>query len=51
MTTKSLGRGFKITAEGKVEKVPVYHSVSQRLKAKRTNRTKVRVKRPGERSR
>ena len=43
MSTK-LGRGFEIK-DGKVVKKPVYRSVSQQLKAKRTNRTKVRVQR------
>lgn len=46
MSTK-LGRGFEIK-DGKVVKKPVYRSVSQQLKAKRTNRTKVRVQRRGD---
>ena len=43
MATKSIGRDYKLTREGKVVKVPVFHSVSQKLKARRTNQSKVRV--------
>jgi hypothetical protein len=50
MSSKSLGRHF-VLKDGKIVKKMIYSNVSQALKAKRTNRTKVRVKRPGERSR
>ena len=43
MATKSIGREFRLTKSGKVERVPVFHSVSQKLKARRTNQSKVRV--------
>lgn len=41
MSTKSLGRNFKITADGKIKKVPTYHSASARIAAQKSPKIKV----------
>lgn len=43
MATKAIGKEYKLTKDGKVVKTPVFHNVSQKLKARRTNRTRVKV--------
>ena len=43
MATKAIGKEFRLTKSGKVERVPVFHYVSQKLKARRANRSSVKV--------
>lgn len=41
MATKSIGAGWKLTKDGKIVKSPVYHSVSQRIAAKKKPKVKI----------
>lgn len=43
MATKSIGREFRLTKDGKVMKVPVFHNASAKLKYKHGNSKTVRI--------
>lgn len=41
MTSKSIGRGYKLTKEGKLIRIPTYRDASHKIAARKSKRSRV----------